>query len=104
MAGRHITAFLVELLQRRGYSLNKSADFDTVRQLKEKTCFVALDYAREAKVHQSIPPEQCFSIFQTIIFRSAKICLVIQPGTSLELPVSCSKSWRMCEKVVRSDT
>ena len=56
IAGRHITAFLVELLLRRGYSLNKFADFDTVRQLKEKTCFVALDYAREAKVHQSIHP------------------------------------------------
>ena len=50
IAGRHITSYLVELLMRRGYALNRTTDFDTVRQLKEQTCFVALDYKQESRV------------------------------------------------------
>ena len=50
LAGRHITSYLVELMRRRGYEFNKSADFETVRQLKEQMCFCALDYAQELKV------------------------------------------------------
>lgn len=30
VAGRHVTAHLLELLQRRGYQLNRTADLDTV--------------------------------------------------------------------------
>ncbi len=30
VAGRHVTAHLLELLQRRGYHLNRTADLDTV--------------------------------------------------------------------------
>ncbi len=50
VAGRDVTARLVSLLQRRGYALNKSADFETVRALKERLCYVAADYQRELQV------------------------------------------------------
>ena len=50
VAGRHVTGYLLELLRRRGYALNRSADFDTVRQAKERLCYVALDFQQEAKV------------------------------------------------------
>ena len=50
IAGRHVTTHLVELLLRRGYAFNRSADFDTVRQMKEKLCYVACDYQKEAQV------------------------------------------------------
>nr|BAU61515.1 actin related protein2 [Parachlorella kessleri] len=50
VAGRHVTAYLLELLRRRGYALNRSADFDTVRQAKERLCYVALDFQQEAKL------------------------------------------------------
>ncbi|KVH88147.1 Actin-related protein, partial [Cynara cardunculus var. scolymus] len=36
VAGRHITSYLVDLLLMRGYAMNKSADFETVRDIKEK--------------------------------------------------------------------
>lgn len=35
---------------RRGYAFNRSADFDTVRQIKEKMCYCAPDYNRELKL------------------------------------------------------
>eukprot|EP00245_Coleochaete_scutata_P008171 TRINITY_DN2434_c0_g1_i2.p1 TRINITY_DN2434_c0_g1~~TRINITY_DN2434_c0_g1_i2.p1 ORF type:complete len:387 (-),score=85.90 TRINITY_DN2434_c0_g1_i2:627-1787(-) len=50
VAGRHITAYLIELLQRRGYSFNRMADFETVRELKEQLCYVSFDYKRELQL------------------------------------------------------
>lgn len=50
IAGRHVTTQLVELLLRRGYAFNRTADFDTVRQMKEKLCYVACDYQKELQV------------------------------------------------------
>lgn len=50
VAGRDVTARLVDLLQRRGYALNRSADFDTVRHVKEQLCFVSADCKRDLQV------------------------------------------------------
>ncbi|XP_074265907.1 actin-related protein 2-like [Silene latifolia] len=47
VAGRHVTSYLVDLLTRRGYAMNKAADFETVRQIKEKLCYTSYDYKRE---------------------------------------------------------
>lgn len=43
IAGRHITSYLIKLLQVRGYNFNRSADFETARQIKEKCCFIGYD-------------------------------------------------------------
>lgn len=50
VAGRHVTEHLTELLSRRGYAFNRTADMDTVRQIKEKLCFVSYDYKRDMKL------------------------------------------------------
>jgi actin-related protein 2 len=50
VAGRHITKNLINLLQLRGYSFNRIADYDVVRQIKEKFCYVALDYETEKRL------------------------------------------------------
>jgi actin-related protein 2 len=50
VAGRDITTYLIKLLFARGYAFNKSADFDTVRQIKEKHCYVAYDVEKEDKL------------------------------------------------------
>ncbi|GFY85126.1 actin related protein 2 [Actinidia rufa] len=47
VAGRHITSYLVDLLLRRGYAMNRTADFETVRDIKEKLCNISYDYKRE---------------------------------------------------------
>jgi len=43
VAGRDITRYLIKLLLLRGYAFNRSADFETVRQIKEKLCYVGYD-------------------------------------------------------------
>ena len=45
IAGRDVTRYLIKLLLMRGYAFNRTADFETVREIKEKMCYVrCLDY------------------------------------------------------------
>jgi len=50
IAGRDITRYLIKLLLLRGYAFNHTADFDTVRQIKEKLCFTAYDIKQEEEL------------------------------------------------------
>jgi len=50
VAGRSVTSYLVKLLQARGYNFNRSADFESVRQIKEQCCYVAYDTELEKKL------------------------------------------------------
>lgn len=50
VAGRHITQHLIDLLLRRGYAFNRTADMDTVRQIKEELCYVSYDVERESRL------------------------------------------------------
>ena len=40
IAGRDITRYLIKLLLLKGYPFNSTADFETIRQMKEKLCYV----------------------------------------------------------------
>jgi len=50
IAGRDITRYLIKLLLLRGYAFNQSADFETVRMMKEKLCYVAYNTQTEQKL------------------------------------------------------
>jgi actin-related protein 2 len=50
IAGRNITQHLIKLLLLRGYAFNQSADFETIRILKEKMCYVAYDVEEEQRL------------------------------------------------------
>lgn len=50
IAGRDITRQMISLLLRRGYAFNRSADFETVRQIKEKFCYISYDLDFDRKL------------------------------------------------------
>ncbi|KAG7810854.1 hypothetical protein KL921_002482 [Ogataea angusta] len=50
VAGRDVTRNLINLLLRRGYAFNRTADFETVRQIKEKLCYVSYDLDFDTKL------------------------------------------------------
>jgi actin-related protein 2 len=50
IAGRHVTEYLIRLLQLKGYAFNSSADFETIRDLKEEFCFVSCDINGDRKL------------------------------------------------------
>merc|ERR1712141_744575 len=52
IAGRDITRYLIKLLLLRGYAFNHTADFETVRIMKEKLCYVGYDIQTEQNLAQ----------------------------------------------------
>ena len=50
LAGRHLTEYLARLLLLKGYNFNTSADFDCVREIKEKLCFVSANIEQDSKL------------------------------------------------------
>ncbi|KAI9217389.1 actin-2, partial [Blastocladiella britannica] len=49
LAGRDITQHLQVLLRKNGYTFHTSAELEVVRLIKEKTCYVSLNPAKEEK-------------------------------------------------------
>lgn len=52
VAGRHVTEYMIKLLLLRGYAFNSSADFETVREIKEQLCYVSYDLSKDRKLAQ----------------------------------------------------
>jgi len=50
VAGRDVTRYLIKLLLLRGYAFNRTADFETIRQIKEKLCYVGYDLGLEKRL------------------------------------------------------
>jgi len=50
VAGRDVTRYLIKLLLFRGYAFNRTADFETVRMIKEKLCYVGYDLKLEDRL------------------------------------------------------
>lgn len=50
IAGRDVTRYLIKLLLLRGYAFNHTADFETIRLLKEDLCYVGYNIELEQKL------------------------------------------------------
>ncbi|CAD6568367.1 MAG: Arp2/3 complex subunit, actin nucleation center [Tremellales sp. Tagirdzhanova-0007] len=52
VAGRDVTQYLIKLLLMRGYAFERTADFETVRGIKEALCFMSYDLELDKKLSE----------------------------------------------------
>merc|ERR1719235_53399 len=62
LAGRDMTEYLMKICSERGMSFTTSAEREVVRDIKEKVCYVALDYDEELKESQQAPKDASYEL------------------------------------------
>ena len=109
IGGRTLTRFMEKILGERGFSADSSIRRELVRALKEKACFVSLDYKEDLKRVEQYEKEYSLPDGSTISLARERFEvpeLFFNPSMELEedsLPKAIMDVIEMCDLDVRPD-
>lgn len=110
LAGRDLTTFMSKLLMTAGLSLTSSAEMEIVRDIKEKLCYIPMDYEEEKKkgdaliVKYEIPDGQVFPIgHERITCCQALFDTSLLGKEIFSMPRATYESVMKCDIDLRSD-
>ena len=109
ISGRTLTRFMEKILGERGFSADSSIRRELVRALKEKACFVSLDYKEDLKRVEQYEKEYSLPDGSTIFLARERFEvpeLLFNPSLELEeisLPEAIMDVIEMCDLDIRPD-
>jgi len=109
ISGRTLTRFMEKILGERGFSADSSIRRELVRALKEKACFVSLDYKEDLKRVEQYEKEYSLPDGSTISLARERFEvpeLLFNPSLELEeisLPEAIMDVIEMCDLDIRPD-
>jgi actin-related protein len=109
IGGRTLTKFMEKILGAKGYATDSSIRRELVRALKEKACFVSLDYKEDLKRIEQYEKEYSLPDGSTISLARERFEvpeLLFNPSIELEessLPEAILDVIEMCDLEIRPD-